>query len=136
MPGTYNRLVDTLQNTQRQERVWAIDYSRTVNGKSYPGKKFIVCEARQMYQKMLMYGKPSTYEVITQEDYVKLYLDCEFDLAEVHALTAENVIGIVSFLTQCLDQHLRLSFPELNFESSDALVLHSCTPHKMSIHII
>lgn len=44
---------------------------------------------------MVWYQKPSAYELIIQEDYVRMYLDCEFELTdEEEPIDAMDVVSV------------------------------------------
>ncbi|KAI8575167.1 hypothetical protein K450DRAFT_263007 [Umbelopsis ramanniana AG] len=137
MPRSYNRLALALARVTHSERVWAIDVPRiSEDGSRYVGKKFWTGTVGAMYDNSCWNGKPSIYEVITERDNVRLYLDCEFDLSDTQLLTKEDVFTCVQFIRSCLNQHLRLSFPSLDINPNELIILHGCTPIKMSLHLI
>lgn len=127
------------KDAERGEKVWAVDVQRNnqVHGSIYTGKKFLVCTTGQMYHKMMMYGKPSTYEIITMKDIVFLYLDIEFDIKhEEEPLTLDECRCAVTLLKEWLITHVHSSFPDVLIDNDECRAMHACAQNKFSLHIV
>lgn len=101
------------------------------------GKSFIVANRLDMYRKMIMYTRPTCYEVILEGSNVFLYMDIEITLndEEEHRFSFDEVHQIILLLKKLLIQHLDLSFPSIDHQDQ-ILILQACSPSKFSIHII
>ncbi|KAI9366618.1 hypothetical protein BD770DRAFT_450882 [Pilaira anomala] len=115
MPGTFNRLRDAEAALSPNEQVWAIDVLRSRDSRSYVGKKFIVCGRRAMYNKMVLYQKPTVYEIITEQP-TSLYLDIDLSLhPDELSLDFEETSLSTKFVTSSITKKI---------SSSCILVLH------------
>lgn len=103
------------------------------------GKKFIVCGRRAMYNKMVLYQKPTFYEIITEQP-TSLYLDIDLSLhPDELSLDFEEVDLIVTYIKQKLIHHLDISFDQVCHEfnyQENLIIMHSCSSLKMSLHTL
>ncbi|CEP12324.1 hypothetical protein [Parasitella parasitica] len=89
----------------------------------------------QMYSKLVLYQKPTCYEVILEGSPVFLYLDIDISLQASDAdFTFEEVNCLVNYIKSRLITHLDLSFSDISHD--DLKILHACTSKKLSLHVI
>jgi hypothetical protein len=74
--------------------------------------------------------------MIANNEPVRLYLDCEFDLPDdVEPLNHSAAIKVIDFLVEHVLAHLRLSFPHIE-HLDDLVILQACTPRTFSVHTV
>ncbi|CEP10412.1 hypothetical protein [Parasitella parasitica] len=131
-----NRLEEAIGKCGPTQSVWAIDVLRNYSGAVRQGKSFIVADRVDMYRKMLLYRKPTCYEVIVGGSSVYFYLDIEITLSEDDArFTFPSIHRKIMLLKTMLIKHLDLSFNNIEHENN-RIIMQACTLSKFFIHIL